>query len=458
MSRLSPLLLTLFALLASTLAVVHRIPATQQRVPIEVLKSLRGLDGLDSEIQLKPHLPEEASTHLARVRQLEREVSKFRQQSAGPLSSISEHADDDNSSSSSGSTIPLDVSNYGYLIVGNVSVGTPAQQLRLNFDINRAHLYVVGQGATYTYSYSSSSGSKVGGRNRVFNVSQSSTYQGSPPFIADTLYRSGGVGSDVINVGEGISLNATVQVASTVSYNMAYYNMDGSFGLSTNNSGAPGQTLMAEVMPHLDEPVVTVWVNRSSAGCSCNGEGEITLGGLNPEKCNAARWTNVGNGTGSYNNLPSFNVSSISGPPTGNGSCANSVEAQFTISLDTRYSTIYTSIQVQDVFVKASGAVYNRTKYSYVVPADKVATAQPVILNLASGGQLQMTADDYIVKGWDGTNYLYVYGYYDQNKVPVDTIQLGQSFLTNHCVSQNLQTGEWSLTPIVKAAPPAADQ
>jgi len=247
-----------------------------------------------------------------------------------------------------------------------------------------------------------------------------------------------------VHVGDGISLNATVQVATQVSYDMAYYNMDGTFGLSTDGSGN-GQTLMEELAPNLDEPVITIWVNRSSG--SSGGVGEITLGGMNPEKCQSDTWVNAGSSINSYYSLPTFNVTSISGPK--NGSCANSVEGLFNVSISNSYSTMYTSIQVQDIFVKASGAVYNRGTYGYSVSADKMASAQPVTFTMANGGQLVLTPADYTVKGRDGTIYLNTYGYYDQNTYPTDTLLVGQPFLNNHCVSQNIQTGEWSLANVV---------
>jgi len=49
-----------------------------------------------------------------------------------------------------------------------------------------------------------------------------------------------------------------------------------------------------------------------------------------------------------------------------------------------------------------------------------------------------------------GVNYLNVYGSYDAHKSNWNYLTLGVSFLNNHCLSKNFQTGIWSMANTVK--------
>jgi len=140
------------------------------------------------------------------------------------------------------------------------------------------------------------------------------------------------------------------------------------------------------------------------------GTGQITFGGLAPDTCQSD-WTPVMNTSigGDYG-FPMFDIASVSTANPANANCDyHNVDGTVTIFLGTSNGNMYTSYQVQEVFLVASNATFNWSNWQYTMTPDQVANAQPVYLNLVNGGSIWVDPDDYIayyvsgvLMGWFG--------------------------------------------------------
>jgi len=253
-------------------------------------------------------------------------------------------------------------------------------------------------------------------------------------------------------------VNVNFEVASTVMHYMSYYSMDGSFGLSTTADANASSTLLAQLQPSLDSPVVTLHLQRSTAD---NGSGQIVFGGLAADVCQTD-WTVVSNTSdgGIDYGMPYFDTVSIStADPTANG-CSVHSDLPFTTFTNTDFGNMYTSYQVQEVFVTACNATWNSSSWQYELTPDQVVNAQPVFLNLANGASIRMDPDDYVAY-YNGGSYLNVYGHYDARRYGWNYLSLNMNFINNHCLSKNFGSSSgavWSIANTVKdteaAGPP----
>jgi len=266
-------------------------------------------------------------------------------------------------------------------------------------------------------------------------------------FTPYSAYLSGSVVADTVQIGSLSSNLNSVQVAKKVDYWFDYLGVDGSLGLAVS-ANRDGSSFGEQIASQLDSPVLTVYANQTFTDDDDKSQGVLSFGDRIPEICNGASWTKVNSALNQdYPSYPAFDTVSISGPASSDG-CANAVTANITAYFFYYVMPLYVSVQVQEVFVKTSGARFSLEDGWYVV--DDVTSAQPVKLQGANGMVLEITPDDYLLE-IDGIQYLYTYGYYDQTiRADHDFIVLNQQFLNNHCMSMNLQSGEWSLTSVLR--------
>jgi len=103
---------------------------------------------------------------------------------------------------------PFTVVEYGYSLVGNFSLGSPAQNFTLYFDFFSPNLYVVDANAMYYDSQNASNNVSVSDKQTYDASVTSSCVSVNSNFSTSYVYKNGSVVSDVLQVGD--SLQATV--------------------------------------------------------------------------------------------------------------------------------------------------------------------------------------------------------------------------------------------------------
>ncbi|KAF9173303.1 1,3-beta-glucanosyltransferase [Mortierella sp. AD011] len=176
-------------------------------------------------------------------------------------------------------TVPLINFNPDIEYYGNVSVGTPAQVFRLDFDTGSSDIW-------FPSSTCTTSGCKAHNR---FDAAKSSTYKkdGRTWNISyeDKSGASGILGSDIVNVG-GVSVRQTIGLATAETTQFTSEPNDGLFGLafSGEESVRGVKTFMDNAIAAgaLAQPVVSVFLPslRRNGGTS----GEYLFGGIDSTK------------------------------------------------------------------------------------------------------------------------------------------------------------------------------
>lgn len=272
-------------------------------------------------------------------------------------------------------------------ITGIISLGTPPQEFNCFFDFDSPGLYVVDANGVYT------DGSAVTDK-QTYNSSASSSYAASNADFSPThVYTNGTTASDALWVGGNLLGSVTVEDASQANITLQKRPHDGSFGLSSTMVDKNTNTsLLKQLQSSLDFPVYTLSLDSPCPG-SVNYTGQITFGGLAPNICRNDSWTVLSDNGVEYS-LPVFNVTGLN--TTGDSGGVNaSADTSLQAYVNQRSDVIYTNQQAMVIFVNASGAVYNNQSGEYELTADQAASAQPVVLNLVSGGVLLLNREDY---------------------------------------------------------------
>ncbi|KAF9434138.1 1,3-beta-glucanosyltransferase [Entomortierella beljakovae] len=179
----------------------------------------------------------------------------------------------------SAGTVPLTDVSPDLEYYGTVSIGTPAQDVKLDFDTGSSDIWFPSSACT-------TSACK---KHTQFNPSESSTYEkdGRSWNIAygDGSTASGILGIDVVNVG-GVSVKQTIGLATQESSQFGSGPSDGLFGLGfdTIESVSGVKTFMDNAIAAgvLDQPVISVFLPsvRRNGGVG----GEYLFGGIDTSK------------------------------------------------------------------------------------------------------------------------------------------------------------------------------
>jgi len=343
---------------------------------------------------------------------------------------------DDAAGTSTGhsSTLPLE-DYYQYVLIGNVSVGTPAQTLRLGFDFYSQDLYVIGKGADVDESEEVGEASK-----NQYDSSASTTYTPDATnrsFSAVNHYATGVAVSDIVNLA-GLSVNLTFGDISTVGSIVSALPLDGFIGLRDTLSYNNISNVLQQLVGSLDEPVITYHTNRSYSNYNDTHQAEVVFGSKSVDFCQDD-WviSNAPANKSVYQSKTSFRLSSIGANV---GGCQSSLASNHSLVLYNYFYPLYVSYQALELFVQASGATFNTSTYGYELPCEQVANAYSVQFNVDAGQTLTITPADYIIQ-YNNKCSLYVSASYDEHNPRYNSydIILGQQFLNNHCLSYNIQ-------------------
>lgn len=446
-------------------AAVHRIDLTHQRVPADVYRLVRGHDPprqRHSRLLQQQHSATHTLGALHRLRQAQNDLhTLINGHKALPANAIT-------------TSVPLNITDYGMLLLGNVSLGSPAQEFHLDFDLYKPNLYVVGQDALYYDSWAHAYTSIDD--KRLYNSSASSSYTASSAnFSIDYEYLNGSVVNDSLQVGGLSAGNVSFEVASVVDSYLQGGALDGTFGLRSMGDENATVSLLSQLQSQLDSPVFTYHLDLSYG--ESTGSGQIVLGSLAPDMC-GSNWTVVAREPTTpidyeYYDLPEavvVNVTTIiPGDTTG---CEYFVDIPLRVDVFASGDSITSGYQVVEVFIQASGADYNKEKERYELSHDKKRHAQPVYFHMADGGVFQVDPEDYIVEvveeeevggrcdGASGYKWLSLQekifvlnvdnsGDWDDVR-DIPAVGLNQQFVKHHCFSKNIQTGVWSIASVLK--------
>ncbi|KAF8939951.1 aspartic proteinase IV [Dissophora ornata] len=204
--------------------------------------------------------------------------SNFKHNTRGQMAKLNRRYPGINILASSGS-VPLTDSNPDLEYYGTVSIGTPGQDFKLDFDTGSADIW-------FPSSTCTTSGCKA---HSQFDSSKSSTFKEDgrswSVSYGDGSTASGILGTDAVNVG-GISVQQTIGLATSESSQFASGPSDGLFGLGFDSleSVSGVQTFMDNAIAAgvLSQSVVSVFMPsvRRNGGVG----GEYLFGGIDTSK------------------------------------------------------------------------------------------------------------------------------------------------------------------------------
>lgn len=219
----------------------------------------------------------------------------------------------------------------------------------------------------------------------------------------------------------------------------------------------------------LDAPLITHFMNFSYD--NKDGAGQITLGGYDDVNCGSDF---VRMNTSFFYSYPFFNVSSIGG-----------LQGNYGALIQDRWDWILVDNTTLEVFVSAANATVagsfagycdsNVTAYSHSLPCDQVASAANVTLRMETdtgGLDLVLLPSDYIVQ-IDGACYVFAFdsAYFQgclsdsssssssdssdgDDGAAQQWFLLGTNYMSNHCITKNILTGEVSISTSNRVSPP----
>jgi len=303
----------------------------------------------------------------------------------------------------------------------------------------------------------------------VYNATASSTYTADPqnrlfnatysPYGPSSWYwyynlGNGSVVSDTVNIG-GVNVNMNFGDLTYIEDELDYWMpVDGILGISPNTSNNGIPSAMSQLMASLDQPVVTMYVNRSYEDWQGKySTAQILFGSNQLAQCNQKNWVYYNARTDpsvlTFYPYLTQRVKSIS---TSNSvsHCNTQYTANHTLNFAHSFNKMRTSIQVLQMFVDVSGAVYNNTYYRYTVDCGSVANAGNVNVNMDDGSVIVLTPKDYIIQAY-GMCWLNVRGSYDENDPYYGTsdyygITIGEQYMNSRCYSYNYKDNTVAIT------------
>jgi hypothetical protein len=365
-----------------------------------------------------------------------------------PLNQMAAHKTRHASRPGETTAVPL-LDYYQWMLLGNITIGSPAQTFLVAFDIWDSDLSVIDVNAVSNATWTSNATYYLSQKN-LFNTTASLTAQLSNGNMTNDWGDNGAIVNDNINIG-GLSLNANIGDLTTLKSFLMWYRFDGLLGLSPKPSNNTGLTnLLKQLSGSLAMPVLTMHVNRSSDYNWRHGrfanttDAEIVLGTNSLPQCDNNNWAPIQLNPQSVDQYAPFiiNATSISSKMPGCNSFSKLNQPVWFVDY---FYPMIVSYQVEELFVQASGAVFDQDSAWYTVGDVSNATAVNITLN--DGSVLTLNPQDYIV-AYDNVNYLYVYGYYneDDDSFSDYPIFIGQQWLNNHCISYNVNVNTLSIT------------
>jgi len=349
-----------------------------------------------------------------------------------------------------------------WILIGNVTVGTPPQNLRVGFSIWHQDMYVIGDKA-------SSSDRK--GKN-AYSASQSisSSTNNNTFRLDDPTKITGVLVNDVVNIG-GQNLNLTFGNADKLEYGSFLLEtpVDAFLGLSESASTTGAPSVLQQLVGQLAQPIIVINTNRYGSYEASNDDSEavvneITFGTADANGCDAATWQwNPSDKGGTYYGGEDWsatwgNLNATSYSVNMGTADQPNITSPFSVSHEVYIVDWFGFPTFSRQFLKllalASGATCtDRSCLKYTLPCENVASAKDVVIGLNNGGSLVLTPNDYIVQTTDEC-YMQSNSWYDEHDQYADrqSIYLGQQYMNNHCIGYDIGKSAVGISNKIAAA------
>nr|ACL68086.1 syncephapepsin precursor [Syncephalastrum racemosum] len=316
-------------------------------------------------------------------------------------------------------SVPMTDVDYDVEYYATVSVGTPAQSIKLDFDTGSSDLW-------FSSTLCSSCGSKS------FDPTKSSTYKkvGKSWQISygDGSSASGITATDNVELGGLTITGQTIELATRESSSFSTGAIDGILGLGFDTiatvagTKTPVDNLISQNL--ISKPIFGVWLGKQSEG----GGGEYVFGGYNTDHIDGSLTTvKVDNSQGWYG-------VTVSGLKVGSKSVASSFDG----ILDTGTTLLIFDRSTASQVARAYGASDNGDG-TYTISCDQ-SKLQPLALTM--GGKDFFVPADSLIYVKQGSQCIAGFGYSS-----MDFAIIGDTFLKNNYVVFNQEVPEVQIAP-----------
>ncbi|KAH7699372.1 aspartic protease, partial [Aphelenchoides avenae] len=279
-----------------------------------------------------------------------------------------------------------------YLV--NITLGTPPQTFTVQADTGSSNLWVLGVGCTEQSCLGHPQWAPSVIKHR-FNDSKSSTYKDTKTTFGYDRFGSiaqGELGQDVVNLGGITYASQVFGVASQVEDAVGYMPFDGILGLAWPSIAEDDVVPpIQNVLPQLDQPLFTMWLDRRIKPSLGGSGGLITYGGLDAKNCDSE-----------WNYAPLSELGywqfSLSGVQIGSYKFTRKQQA---VS-DTGSAWLGGPPDQVDAIVGAIGATYKFDQGIYTVKCD--AKNLPDIVFIIGGNRYAIPQREYVVDVGLGNN------------------------------------------------------
>ncbi|CAD31819.1 Peptidase A1 domain-containing protein [Caenorhabditis elegans] len=174
------------------------------------------------------------------------------------------------------------------IYTANITVGTPPQSASVVMGTGSANFWVVGAGCTSPAcnGFPDSGHTKL----KFYSNKSSSFVDLNRKFFINypTGACSGYLGTDVLQLGGLTVKNQEFAVTTQISDQMGHFPLDGVLGLAWPPVAVDQITPpMQNLMPQLDAPIFTLWLDRVLQGSQGGSGGLITFGAIDTKNCDA---------------------------------------------------------------------------------------------------------------------------------------------------------------------------
>jgi len=305
---------------------------------------------------------------------------------------------------------------YEFALIANVSVGTPAQNFSVKFDLWSSDLSVVDATATFDsadYGCQDSSASNICStenaniqKKNLYNTSASSTYTATKKkFVGWEDGDTGKQVKDVFTEGSNstqLTFGDLTQVGLWLEYIPV---MDGVQGLSSAKSYKnKGMTnVLGQISSTLASPVVTIHINRSVAEYIAgvrypHTDAEYLFGSNALPQCNQANWQTIS----LFKPFALLAIANATGitydGADANGCNTNTVfnNGKLITPIDS-FMPMEVSVQAFEAFRLATNAVFDYKLGWYTTDCNNLGNVPNVNIALSDGNSLSLKPADYVI-------------------------------------------------------------
>ncbi|EMC97853.1 hypothetical protein BAUCODRAFT_120777 [Baudoinia panamericana UAMH 10762] len=312
-----------------------------------------------------------------------------------------------------------------------VSIGTPAQNLMLDFDTGSADLWVWSTEIPQSQLRGNTSG------HTVFDHSKSSTWKASKGETWQIQYgdgstASGDVGTDTVKIG-GITIkNQAIELAKTISTQFLQGAGDGLLGLAWGSINTvkprPVQTPVENMISQQDIPqneeLFTAWLGNIKDATSGQSNSFYTFGFVDTKALSSIDqsessiyYTPIDNSQGFW----MFDSASF----TVNGKTTNNASGNTAIADTGTTLALISDAAVEAIYNAIPGSKYDNTQQGYLIPSNISEDDLPTVSVAVGGQQFTINKENFLFA--DAGNGMTYGGIQSRGSNPFDI--LGDTFL-----------------------------